>query len=239
MIDDIQERSKQRLPTVASDPHMAQPTTIAAAEKSEIARWLTELGFSQYIEVFEGEDIDMDTLRKMNLEALHLLKVKVGHAFKILEAIAGKHSFPPALQKRLFFFCGPSMCLISLLLFLLFLVELNKAKDVPQQPEAAPQETEVLPPPQTPEVPEVSAVCVVSAVSEEIVNEIVKESTPLKRDAPERNKENHTPPCLDEEPARKRRRVEEPSDSGEKTAEKPALCTIQFLHVYLFVPLGL
>ena len=92
MIEDIlQAQAKQKLPTVTSNPHMAQ--SVAAGE-SEIARWLTGQGFSQYIEVFEGEDIDMDALRKMNHEALHLLKVKVGHALKLMEAIASEGLLP-------------------------------------------------------------------------------------------------------------------------------------------------
>jgi len=92
MIEDIlQAQAKQKLPTATSDSHMAQS---AAAGESEIARWLTGHGFSQYIQVFEGEDIDMDALRKMNHEALHLLKVKVGHALKLMEAIAGEEFLP-------------------------------------------------------------------------------------------------------------------------------------------------
>ena len=103
--------------------------------------------------------------------------------------------------------------------------------NAPQPPVAVPQETEVLPLSQVSEVPEATSVT-------SVISEIVRpQTTPLKRDAPERNKENHTPPCLDEEPARKRRRVEDPSDSGDKTAEKPALCknlSSQFLAQLFF-----
>jgi len=100
-------------------------------------------------------------------------------------------------------------------------LELNKAVNVPQPPVAVPQETVTLSLSQVSEVPEAN---VANVLSEIVRESTLPQTTPLKRDAPERNKENHTPPCLDEEPAKKRRRLEDPSDSGDKTAEKPALC---------------
>ena len=104
------------------------------------------------------------------------------------------------------------------------------AVNVPQPPVAVPQETVTLSLSQVSEVPEAN---VANVLSEIVRESTLPQTTPLKRDARERNKENHTPPCLDEEPAKKRRRLEDPSDSGDKTAEKPALCKNLFFIFYV------
>jgi len=55
---------------------------------SEIIAWLEQLGLSQYAEIFETSDIDLDVLTDLNEDDLRELSVSFGHRKRLLRAIA-------------------------------------------------------------------------------------------------------------------------------------------------------